>query len=150
MSRCLHSCSWKLCSDHTSETAVLGTWRGQRQRQADPQPALFGAESGAPRFDEASVPLDKRKPVPVETLGQVDHELVSLWINGAAQCHAKCQLTGIFERLPDQLCQPLDWPRSLGITLVPQLADHPGAFFSVGTSQRQASGQKLHTARPGR
>ena len=39
------------------------------------------------------MPLDKRKAVPIETLGQVDNEFMSLWVDGATS--PPVQLAGL-------------------------------------------------------
>lgn len=66
--------------------------------------AVCGAESGAPAFDEASVPLDKRKAVLPEQLWQVEKWLMSTFIDGEApakrsfflKCSAYCLESNLY------------------------------------------------------
>ncbi len=47
----------------------------------DPLSITPHAESGAPRFDECTTPLDSRRPAPPETVGQVS-TLIDTFIDG--------------------------------------------------------------------
>ena len=74
-----------LCACHVMQTSLddlLYSCHVMHTSLDEHLPGCHASESGAPPFDEAKVPLDKRRAVEPEQLWQVDNFLISTFIDG--------------------------------------------------------------------